>query len=242
MKPVETLLLDFGPGNALSRTNLRRLLQRLRRLERSSEVRVIVLVSRQNAVFSSGLALRELTAHGRFAAAWSVVSAVWLVRRVVGRLLRSPKIIVSVLRGGVIGSAVSIALACDGIFADTSAWFWLPDPVYGGLLADGGLDLLCKRAGWSTAQRMCLSSQRVGARQAMEMGLVHSVEEPEHLECAVQRHAEKLCRLSDHTLRETKRLLARGVLTHFPLLSLLRIVCSKEMRRRTRAALRLPPL
>ncbi len=241
MKPVETLFLDFGPGNALSRASLREMLQRLRRLERSSEVRVIVLASRQSAVFSSGLALRELTARGRLAAAGSVISAVWLVRRVVDRLLRSPKITVSVLRGGVIGSAVSIALACDWVFADTSAWFWLPDPVYGGLLADGGLDLLNQRAGWSAAQRMCLSSDRIGARQAMEMGLIHSVEEPEQLEHAVQRQAEKLCRLSDRTLRETKRLLGRGVLNHFPLLPLLRTVCSKEMYRRTRAALRLPP-
>lgn len=241
MKPVETLELDFGPGNALSRTGLRSLLRRLRQLERSSEVRVIVLASRQSAVFSSGLALRELTARGRFSAAWSVASAVRLVRRVVGRLRRSPKIMISVLRGGVIGSAVSIALACDWIVADTSAWFWLPDPVYGGLLADGGLDLLCKRAGLSAAQRICLSAERVGARQAMEMGLVDAVEEPESLEQAVRSQAGKLCRLSGRTLHETKHLLGRGVLTRFPLLPLLRTVCSKEMYRRTRAALRLPP-
>lgn len=239
MKPVETLYLDRGPGNPLDHAGLRALLADLRRLENSCEVRVIVLASRNRSVFSSGLALRSLTAHGRLRTAWSVVSAVLLVRRVVGHILRSSKMIFAIVRGGVIGSAVSIALACDRVLADSSAWFWLPDPVYGGLLADGGLDLLRERIGLTRAQEICLPAGRISSVQALEMGLIHCLEKPKNLDSVAFEDAQRLCRLSEQTLRQTKRLLGRRILTPAPLFSLIRSAWSGEMRRRTQDALRL---
>ena len=238
MKPVETVLLDRGAGNALDRAGLRRLLRRLRRLEHCTQVRVVILKSSRPSVFSSGLDLRSLVADGRLRTAWSVVSAVLLARRLTRRIMRSSKIYIAALRGGVIGSAVSLALACDFAYADKTAWFWLPDPVYGGLLADGGLDILRARCARTISQQLALSVERLDAVHALECGLIHAVEPADQLDGKIDDLAGRLVRLSRMTLNHTKRLLNRGSRSRPPMIPLIRAAISADMFRRTRGMLR----
>ena len=238
MNAVTTVFLDQGPGNALGLEELHRLYRRLRALEQCPGVRVVLLKSSNPSVFSSGLRLRALLRGGRLRSAGAVIAAVCLSRRLNRLIMRSSKVYVSVLRGGVIGSAVSLALACDFVYADESAWFWLPDPIYGGLLADGGLDILRARCGWTASQSLGLLCERFGADRALECGMIHAIEPAGRLDDAVDGLAVRLERLSPDTLRRTKRLLNRGIRLRPPLGALLRAAMSADMLRRTRGMLR----
>lgn len=238
MKSVQTVLLDHEPGNALDLGELHRLYRRLRALEKRPQVRVVLLKSSNPSVFSSGLHLRTLLRGRRLHDARQVISAVWMSRRLNRLIMRSSKVYVAVLRGGVIGSAVSLALACDFIYADESAWFWLPDPIYGGLLADGGLDILRARCAWTTSQSLGLLCERFDASRALDCGLIHAVEPADRLDDAVEKLVGRLQRLSPNTLRRTKRLLSRKICCLPPLWALLRAAMSDDMFQRTGGLLR----
>lgn len=86
-----------------------------------------------------------------------------------------PKPVVAAVNGGAIGIGCSLALCCDLILAAESAYFLLAF-VNIGLAPDGGSSLFVPtRAGMARASEMALLGERIGARQALDWGLVNRV-------------------------------------------------------------------
>ena len=54
MKGVERIVLDNPPANSLDIPHLRRILKRLKEIERRSDSRAVIISSSRTAVFSSG--------------------------------------------------------------------------------------------------------------------------------------------------------------------------------------------
>lgn len=67
MKGVERIVLDNPPANSLDIPHLRRILKRLKEIERRSDSRAVIISSSRTAVFSSGLAFES------DALSWTVV-------------------------------------------------------------------------------------------------------------------------------------------------------------------------
>jgi 2-(1,2-epoxy-1,2-dihydrophenyl)acetyl-CoA isomerase len=86
-----------------------------------------------------------------------------------------PKPVVSAVHGAAAGIGLSLALACDLVVAAESGYFLLAF-VNIGLVPDGGSSLFVpSRVGFTRAAEMAMLGERIGARQALEWGLINRV-------------------------------------------------------------------
>lgn len=228
---VLVLELAMPPSNAFSCEFLKVLYRELLQAEKETQKSCIILQSKYDNCFSSGLDLGNMP-EGGFPRKKYIFRLVCMMHRIVRLITGSRKIYISSLQGAVMGSAVSLALACDFCFAAANVWFWLPDPFYGGLLAEGGIDLLRRYVGIAHARKWCLTNQRITVREARDMGIVSEIVENGDLDSEVQSFSRRLVSYSSTTLQETKKMLNKDICSSLPLLRLCKVLWSKEMEKR----------
>lgn len=143
-----------------------------------------VCVTGTGRAFSSGADLRDLQGRPRTPEGHIDVRAVLedSYHPIICGLREMPKPVVAALNGPAVGIGCSLALACDLVVAAESSYLLLAF-VNIGLVPDGGSSLfLPARVGFARAAEMALLGERVGARQALEWGLVNRVVADEELE------------------------------------------------------------
>lgn len=228
-----SLILELArpPSNAFSLDFLKLLYRELLQAEKEIHKSCIILQGKYDGCFSSGLDLGNMPM-GKYQQKLYIFQLVYMMHRIVRLITHSRKIYISSLTGAVIGSAVSLALACDFCFAAPDVWFWLPDPFYGGLLADGGINLIRKYVGISEARKLCLTNQRISVKEAWDMRIVSCIVEKRNLSSEIQSFSRKLSKYSATTLQETKKMLNKDICGSLPLLRLLKVIWSTEMEER----------
>jgi 2-(1,2-epoxy-1,2-dihydrophenyl)acetyl-CoA isomerase len=103
-----------------------------------------------------------------------------------------PKPVLAAVNGPAVGIGCSLALACDLIVARESAYFLLAF-VNIGLVPDGGSSLLLpERVGLARATEMAMLGERIGARQALEWGLINRVTADDAFDATVDELAARL--------------------------------------------------
>lgn len=222
------LTMNEPPANALSECFLREFYQTVKKVEKEA-VSVVIIDSSIANTFSSGLALGSLVSRSVMKTRFSVYRSVWLVYHLATFIARSDKIYIACMNGAVVGSAVTLALACDMRIGTERTWFWIPDPQYGGLLADGGIDFIKKACNIDAARRLCLTNDRIMSKEALSLGVLNRTESPEQVLGYCERLAKKLSQYSYCTLKETKHIINQWQRPKFHGIRLLRVVCSKEM-------------
>jgi crotonobetainyl-CoA hydratase len=91
------------------------------------------------------------------------------------------KPVIAAVNGLAVGGGFELALAADLIVASKAAQFWLPEVQLGILPDSGGLLRLPKALPQRLAREMILTGRRLGADEALSLGLVSRVTEPEAL-------------------------------------------------------------
>jgi enoyl-CoA hydratase len=107
--------------------------------------------------------------------------------------------------GFALGGGTELALACDLRVASTRAKFGQPEINLGLIPGGGGTQRLCRLLGYGKAMEMTLTGEMVGAEEALSIGLVNKVVEPEELEIEALALAENIARKSPYTVRVAKR-------------------------------------
>jgi 2-(1,2-epoxy-1,2-dihydrophenyl)acetyl-CoA isomerase len=103
-----------------------------------------------------------------------------------------PKPVLAAVNGPAVGIGCSLALVCDLIVARESAYFLLAF-INIGLVPDGGSSVLVpERVGLARATEMAMLGERIGARQALDWGLINRVTTDEEFESTVDELAAKL--------------------------------------------------
>jgi 2-(1,2-epoxy-1,2-dihydrophenyl)acetyl-CoA isomerase len=155
------------------------------------EVRAVVITGAGRA-FSSGADLRagfDATPEGHP----DVMTA--LTERyhpIIAGIRRMPKPVLAAVNGPAVGIGCSLALACDLIVARESAYFLLAF-VNIGLVPDGGSSLLIpERIGLTRATEMAMLGERIGAKQALDWGLINRVAADDEFDGAVDELATRL--------------------------------------------------
>jgi 2-(1,2-epoxy-1,2-dihydrophenyl)acetyl-CoA isomerase len=111
---------------------------------------------------------------------------------IITTIRRMPKPVLAAVNGPAVGIGCSLALVCDLIVARESAYFLLAF-INIGLVPDGGSSLLVpERVGLARATEMSMLGERIGARQALEWGLINRVTGDEEFESTVDELAAKL--------------------------------------------------
>ena len=148
------------------------LLDRLREAEADESVRGVVLTGVGRA-FSAGADLKNPRTH-------TVESAEEHLARLRGSPVFDtvetyPKPIISAVNGYAVGIGCLVPLCCDFILAGAEAVFCLPQVSLGILPAYGGTLRLARFVGRGNALNIALTGRKVGADEALRMGMVVSV-------------------------------------------------------------------
>ncbi len=114
------------------------------------------------------------------------------------------KPLVAAVNGPAAGGGANLALACDLRIGSTSCSF-TQSFIKIGLGPDwGGSFLLPRIVGVDRARELLLSGRTVESREALALGLIHRLVEPEELSDAAREGAQALADASPHAVRAIK--------------------------------------
>lgn len=179
-------------------------------------VRVIVLRGEGRA-FSAGLDRAMFSAEGIDGAPSVLALAHGPAERVTAQIAtwqrafdwrsRPALISVAAVQGHAIGAGFQLALGADIRIAAEDAEFTMAEPSLGLVPDLGGTKRLVDLVGYSRAAEICLTGRRVGAVEALAIGLVSTVVPLNELEVAVERSVAALLAVDRDSSAETKALL-----------------------------------
>ena len=175
-------------------------------LEADAAVRVIVLAG-EGRHFSAGADLQWMQRASEATRQWNLDDA----RRFAAMLARieaCPKPVVARLQGAALGGGVGLACACDIAVAAEGASFAVSEARFGILPAVIG-PYLTNAVGKRQARRLALTTERIGAAEALAMGLVHRVVPAAELDAAVDRVVADLLAGGPLAQQEIKTLFAQ---------------------------------
>jgi len=120
----------------------------------------------------------------------------------------SPAIVsVAAVQGHAVGGGFQLALGCDIRIVADDVQFAMAEPTLGIVPDLGGTKRLVDLVGYSRAAEICLTGRRVGADEAVAIGLASHVVPAPGLEEATQRTVAALLAVGREASAETKALL-----------------------------------
>ena len=130
---------------------------------------------------------------------------------------RCTKPVVAALRGYTFGVGLELALACDFRIAADDVQLGFPEVTIGMIPGSGGTQRLARLVGLGRAKDIVMRGRRVGAEEALALGLVTEVVPPDELDAAAVRLVEELSRHSPLALAMAKRVLNHAYSGPLPL-------------------------
>ncbi len=127
----------------------------------------------------------------------------------------APQPVIAALNGAALGGGLELALACDLRVASDAAVVGLPEVSLGIIPGAGGTQRLARLVGVARAKDLVLTARRVGAAEALAMGLVSRVAPAARLLDEALALAEQVARNAPVSLRQAKRAIDGGF--HLPL-------------------------
>ena len=201
--------------NTISRRMLEELSQRLLEADQDSDVRVIVLTGAGRA-FCAGLDIRDAVAGTGIGAKTATVTPTLDLRNappIVLHQIDTPTI--CALNGGAAGYGFDIAMGCDIRIAVAGAKLSAAFTKRGLLPESGGTWLLPRMLGWAKAAELVFTGRTLIAEEALALGLVNRVVEPEELESATNELAQEIAANAPLAVQAAKRMMRAGLSEEF---------------------------
>jgi enoyl-CoA hydratase len=195
---VATVALDQPKTrNALSPQLLAELKLALEQARDDDAVRVVVLASTHEDVFSSGGDLASFTADLPQADKHQTNDLFARVFRLLGELGK-PSICAA--GGHVLAGGLGLALACDLVITKDTARFGTPE-INVGVFPFMIMALIYRNVPRKRANELLLLGARISAAEALELGIVNRVVAPAEFDAAVADWAERLAAKSPLMMR-----------------------------------------
>ncbi|PTW61656.1 enoyl-CoA hydratase/carnithine racemase [Breoghania corrubedonensis] len=201
--PIGWLIIDNEPRrNAVNLAMWRALPQSVADLAADERVRVIVLRGAGEATFVAGADISEFAEVRKDAAS---ARAYEDTNSAAFDALRAcPKPTIAMIRGFCMGGGIGLSVACDLRFASADARFAIPAARLGvGYPASAVRDVV-KLIGPARAKDLFFSARRIEAGEAMSLGLIERLSEPDDLEAVTRAYVRTLAAnapLSQHAAK-----------------------------------------
>ncbi|MDP3795765.1 MAG: enoyl-CoA hydratase/isomerase family protein [Polaromonas sp.] len=203
--PVASLVLNRPDKlNALTIPTLDALDQACGELERSRDIRVVILSSTNAKAFCAGADISE----------WGTLppTDMWRLwtrvgHRIFDRLAQLPQPTIAAIDGLALGGGLELALACDLRVAGPASRFGLPETKIGAVPGWGGTIRLQGAVGVPQAKRLIFTGAQIDAAEALRIGLVQEVVASESAQTRVMELANEIAGNAPFAVRLTKQLL-----------------------------------
>ncbi len=209
---VERWTIEGAPRrNSLTVALLAEGAEHLRRAAADRSLRVVVLTGAGQKAFSAGADLKERARMGDA----EVAAFHHSLRALLDGLTALPQPVVAALNGAALGGGLELALACDLRLAAEGIELGLPEVGLGIIPGGGGTQRLPRLLGVARAKELILTARRVGAAEALAMGLVSGVVPADRLGEEALALAARVARNAPVSLRQAKHAIDQGL--HLPL-------------------------
>jgi 2-(1,2-epoxy-1,2-dihydrophenyl)acetyl-CoA isomerase len=199
---VATVTLDRPDAlNALTRASRIALARDLRALSADAAVRCVVLTGAGRA-FCAGQDLREA---GALENVDEMIRETYLP--IVNTIAGMPKPVIAAINGAAAGAGLSLALACDLHYMAEDAVLMMAFSNIALVPDCGGSWLLPRAVGYARAFEIAASGRRVGADEALALGIVERALPRDEVLPAAQAIARELAARPTLALGWTKRLM-----------------------------------
>lgn len=190
--------------NALNMAVRRQLAEQFRAAAEDPEIRAVVLTGDEKT-FVAGADIRE----------FAELSAVDQMLRNTHRLWQAiadcPKPVIAAVRGHALGGGCELAMHADIIVAGEGAWFGQPEVHVGLMPGAGGTQRLTRAVGKFQAMKMVLLGERIGAAEALRMGLVSEVVPDDAVLPRAVEMAKRIAALPPLAVMQIKEVLLAGM-------------------------------
>jgi enoyl-CoA hydratase/carnithine racemase len=146
----------------------------LERVSSTRAVRAVVLTGAGDKAFCAGADLKE---RAKMSEA-DVRTFLAALRRLLRSFEVSDCVFIAAINGLALGGGMEIALCCDLRVASETAELGLPEVKLGIIPGGGGTQRLARLIGPARAKDLILTGRRVGAAEALNLGLVNRVAPP----------------------------------------------------------------
>jgi enoyl-CoA hydratase len=186
---IATVLLNRPPTNPLSFAFGRELFDAFTEVAGMEDVSVVVVTSALEKAFVAGADIKEMAAMDRKASE----EFSKLLQDANNLLAGMRKVVIAAINGHALGGGCELALACDyRLMMKGKARIGLPEATLGIVPGAGGTQRLPRLIGLSKALDILLRGRTMGPEEALSIGLVDRLIEPENFPDEVMAFAREL--------------------------------------------------
>ena len=193
--------------NALNKSLLIEIKKELEIIKNNSEIQAVVITGAGDKSFSAGADIEFLNQ----ASPLQVRELAKLAVSVTHLIEHLNKISIALINGFALGGGLEIAESCMLRVAVTSAKLGHPEVRIGAVAGWGGTTRLPRLIGKSRAVEMLLTGKMVDATEALQIGLIHRVVEPENLKIEGEKLLKEILQNSPVAVNLTWEAMHRGL-------------------------------
>ena len=170
----------------------------------------VLIIDAEGPAFSAGGNIKDMAERkGLFAGSPEEINEGYRIsiQRLTSAVLTTDLVTIAAVNGPAVGAGFDLVLGCDLRLGSTAARFAHTFIDLGIIPGDGGAWLLPRVVGWQRAADLSFTGRTVGAEEAVNLGILLEVVEPERLNATVFDLAAQIAAKPIHSVRLTKRLL-----------------------------------
>ena len=191
--------------NAFDATLVADLIDTFEQLSTAPDIRVIILAARGKS-FSAGAQAQWMQQQGAATPEENFADAQRLAK-LFHLIATCPKPTIARVQGGAYGGGIGLIAACDYALASSNGGFCISE-VRLGLIPAVIAPYVIRAIGERNASRYFLTAERFDAQTALNMGLLHEVVQPPHLDERLQEITSALLAGAPAAQAEAKQLIA----------------------------------
>jgi len=195
--------------NAFNFPLLHALNKQIDTLRFNSDIRVIIITGAGEKAFSAGADLKErsiLDAH-------QVKDFIFTIRNLFTSIEFLNKPVIAAINGIALGGGTELALSCDIRIAAMNASLGLTETRLAIIPGAGGTQRLPRLIGRGKAKELIFTGRRVGAREALEIGLVNKICKNDALLDECKNMAAMICETGPIAIEQAKYAINYGIET-----------------------------
>ena len=178
-------------------------------LEKDSS-KVIIITGIGQKAFSAGADIEYMSRIGTAEAEKYALRG----HEVLNKIENIEKPVIAAINGYALGGGCELALACDIRFASSNAQLGQPEVTIGICPGWGGTQRLLRIIGPARAKDMIFTGRKIGADEALSMGLINKIFPTENLISESKVYAKNITKNSSFAVGKSKVLVNRGMDTN----------------------------
>ena len=171
------------------------------------DVRVIIITGAGDKAFCSGADLKERATLSPD----QVKEFIFTIRNLFTSIEQLNKAVIGAVNGVALGGGTELALACDIRIASMNASMGLTETRLAIIPGAGGTQRLPRLVGRGKAKELIFTGKRIGAEEALNIGLVNQICEPDNLLDECKKMAAMICETGPIAIEQAKYAINYGI-------------------------------